>query len=305
MNITEAVVDADDISSNPYSLSVGSKFFKLEAEPWRKDNLKDKSGSPVNELSHEGERPQKHRRASASDILTTKTSSVLPADSSKISEVMQSRPNVETSSSNDMVSSAFTLIEASLDEISVSPQLHTASTTPAPGPSSLSAQRPADLEPIFESRSITESEDLAPSAPETAFPATSVEESTPAFLPTSVVGARRIIRSATTPRATGGSLPRSYSSNDSHSLSSSFNKRMTSSTFLGNCSSPKGVATTSTSNSILDNEKSWSVPARHTQTIGRYVGKKNAVVGRETHASAAMVSQSSAADLLRSFTDAI
>lgn len=318
--ITEYVVESNDGDGNPYSLQLGSKYFKLLAEPWKRGSGSSKAKETPNMSKDDpglqtvapasGESVQKVESESApgrendSQALHGITGSV--ADPSDPAGASKSTPPFSQPVVGELTGSAYTLINESSAQAS-RPDMHKATSAPLPA-SSLTAQRPPRLSPVPDNPP-------SPAPLPTAGPVSrddgkeniisrSIGEAAPAFLPTSKTAPRRIVRSATTTGALSTSIPRSFSSGDSHSHSSSINKRMRSSNYLMSMSPSKAPATTSTTSSSMTHDRSWSPPSRSTQTIGRYSGKKGSAARREA-SSPALASQSSVADLLRSITDGL
>ena len=319
-NITEYVVESTDTEGNPYSLQLGSKYFKLLAEPWKRGSGSSKVKEMPNMPKDDPElQTVPSARSETVQKIEAEVSSgrpgilqdTLPREGATAAGTSASSPQPSSSTPlplarqsvmTELTGSAYTLINGPPSELS-RPDLPKAVTSPLPA-SSLTAQRPARLSPILDH----------PSPPLPLAGPTNREESkeniisrsigeaAPAFLPISKTAPRRIVRSATTSGALSSSIPRSFSSGDSHSHSSSINKRMRSSNYLMSMSPSKAPATTSTTSSSMTHERSWSPPSRSTQTIGRYSGKKGSTARREA-SSPALASQSSVADLLRSITD--
>lgn len=299
-SITEAVVNHEDPTTNPYSLPNGNKYYRVEAEPYRRASTGHASSSSVAvrpAISHP-------RRASTSDIPST--SGQVPDGSSRpatggpnqgetpsshdeiidharpASDVAARAPDEGAPSSgssdedthNKPLDSALAKPNVTQDlQVAGGPSSQSSDVPDGPpavsGLSSLSAQRPAVLEPVPEqptppSPTAFSPPQDTPGLGDVSLASTSVGSGAGAFLPIGGAGSssttqhraspasRQIGGQASAGSGSGGShhhhiTPRSFSSsNDSQHSFSSARRGFGSGSFIGSPSG-KAAATISTS----------------------------------------------------------
>ena len=302
-DITEGLVDGDDPSTNPYALAAGSKYFMLEAEPYTVKSRGERAKSPPGKG-----RPVElaQRRASTSEVpVKAVSAAATQTEESQVAAVGGDREE-----GNAECEESFSILEDSLQATPHRPMPARSASTPLARPSNLTAARPANLEPVEEVITPIPPPSIPLPAVDDALlpvPAASAGSLTASSLPFLRIGSpssnsRRAVSSAARPFST--SIPKSLGSSNG-SASSSLHHRMSSSFLARNGSASKGSATTAATpqheQQYIDTRSWTATPLRHTQTVGRYTGRKD----KRRHASASVSTGSttpSAADLLRSFT---